>query len=117
MGGPIETVIQIHEVCEPMSGVTPLQEQLDRIEAMLTALMRDRCNARGYHVMDWQPINTAPKDVYVLACDVTHYPDLSWPSAEGPWIARLENGSWRIQLDGQLVHPTHWMPLPSRPPP
>jgi hypothetical protein len=33
-----------------MSGVTPLQEQLDRIEAMLTALMRDRCNARGYHV-------------------------------------------------------------------
>ena len=52
----------------------------------------------------WQPIETAPKDVVVLGC-------------EGNWIGPVmcygDNG-W-IDDEGETCHPTHWMPLPEAP--
>jgi len=66
--------------------------------------------------MDWQPIETAPKDgQYILA-----YPCLAgiplvitWGRVEDyPW-----SGSWRVPLSNKAppYRPTHWVPLPNPP--
>jgi hypothetical protein len=69
-------------------------------------------------IEEWQPIKTAPKDgTTVLAY---------FPTREG-YFARQDvvpihwtewgNGVWENSSSGHKVsdHPTHWMPLPSRP--
>ncbi len=67
------------------------------------------CQA-GAPVMNWQPIETAPKTEDVLLCDDHgHY--------VGGWIAdSLIHGRdcWMIH-GGSAVTPTHWMPLPPLP--
>ena len=56
--------------------------------------------------MEWQPIDTAPKDGRnVLVFDGEPEPYIAW------W--HLTNAEWRAS-DG-AVSPTHWHPLP--PPP
>ena len=69
--------------------------------------------------MDWQPIETAPKDGTVIDLWI-HYPehdrnaraaDVRWNADVGEW----QHGNFHL---GQYMHrptPTHWMPLP--PPP
>lgn len=66
--------------------------------------------------MGWQPIETAPKDgTYFLAFNAALEAD-SWADEERHMIVQWTGrGYWRIALDGQSAHPTHWMPLP--PPP
>ena len=66
----------------------------------------------------WQPISTAPKDgTYVLVA--TGSGDWGDESESNPHIAQYDpgavTGDWRIQLDGQHIDPTHWMPLPAPP--
>lgn len=60
--------------------------------------------------MDWQPIETAPKD---------GTPILGWPGTMNgyPYVVQYSHGLWR-EADGELYHlyePTHWMPLPEPP--
>lgn len=72
---------------------------------------------------EWQPIETAPKDRYILLFRPTAP---NWQRvAEGKWDAQEHNKKprpywscpWRITFnDGDRLHePTHWMPLPSPP--
>ncbi len=64
-------------------------------------------------MMDWQPIETAPKDgskfISAWRCGVSDWqnvsPDTYWWIREGKWIS---------DSDG-LIEPTHWMPLPDPP--
>lgn len=64
-------------------------------------------------MMEWQPIETAPKDgTRLLLCEA----DQPGEPCVGWWIA----GQWRdmgdIGCDGQDDYqPTHWMPLPMKP--
>jgi len=65
--------------------------------------------------MEWQPIETAPKDVEVLV----------YSSDKGITVARYDYGFWGAQLGGRTVYDqyevpefvkaTHWMPLPAPP--
>lgn len=73
--------------------------------------------------MDWQPIETAPKDgsCILLFFGQNHYDPLmdlfdyryvlaSWVAAKNRWLHKDGSGagSWH-------VFPTHWMPLPAPP--
>jgi hypothetical protein len=71
--------------------------------------------------MDWQPIETAPKDAPVLLFGMTN-PDERmvrfkkpvvfsgyWESLDEAWCAH--GSHW----DGPFFQPTHWMPLPAPP--
>jgi hypothetical protein len=68
----------------------------------------------GQNMSDWQPIETAPKNIVALCY---------WPtSAEGYRVAVASNegGFWKIVhnddfLGGPMSDPTHWMPLPEPP--
>lgn len=61
--------------------------------------------------MDWQPIETAPKD----------YQEIITFSSNGITIARWyeENQEWVHQYEllslDAVASPTHWMPLPKPP--
>jgi hypothetical protein len=57
--------------------------------------------------MEWQPIDTAPKDgTEVLLTDGKY-------KRTGYWARRV--GVWSIDAIVALEPPTHWMPLPEPP--
>ena len=66
--------------------------------------------------MEWQPIETAPKDATVLvwsAGDCT----VAQSDGRGGFLA-LADGMPAFHGDGSSavwVHPTHWQPLPAPP--
>ena len=58
----------------------------------------------------WQPIETAPKDEYVILCGYL----------DGPHDPRIKMGYWwtdeqRWKIDGASWRPVYWMPLPPAP--
>ncbi len=58
--------------------------------------------------MEWKPIDTAPTDgTRVLVWDY---------DGEECVIAVWVDYAWRIVDDGAVIPPSHWMPLPPRPP-
>jgi hypothetical protein len=71
-------------------------------------------------MMDWQPIETAPKDgVIVLAVKESTLPwakDFSVARFPYPLKQRWNGGAWEAD-DGHVYEPqpTHWMPLPAPP--
>lgn len=72
----------------------------------------DECNGAGidvkYAQAQWQPIETAPKDVPILA---------AWASDGGVHIVYWSDsygGGW-IGHYPETIEPTHWMPLPAPP--
>lgn len=67
--------------------------------------------------MNWQPIETAPKDCILLLGYLPHpRMDGSRRVYEGRW--HEEQSTW-TSTNGFLIHTgaTHWMPLPSPPEP
>ena len=62
--------------------------------------------------MKWKPIETAPKDG-------THTLGF-WKPIGGLWygddygVTYFDSGVWWVE-DGEVVEPTHWMPLPDPP--
>ena len=73
--------------------------------------------------MEWQPIETAPKDgteilVWAGSCVVVSwrrlngigYPREAWRLVHGAYSSGDE-GDWSNEVE----HPTHWMPLPAPP--
>jgi hypothetical protein len=65
--------------------------------------------------MNWQPIETAPKDgTFILG----YYADRPWLWDIVQWDAGYLGGAWwggGHENDGPLFPPTHWMPLPDPP--
>lgn len=73
--------------------------------------------------MNWQPIETAPKQGHIL---LTNGKVVS----EGGWLSDMDQGAeyegqlgmcgwWALEWnwkEGEGVVPTHWMPLPEPPP-
>lgn len=56
---------------------------------------------------EWQPIETAPKDTYVLLwCD---------EASDVPMVGYFGNRWELAHADGDPFMPTHWMPLPEPP--
>lgn len=79
----------------------------------------------------WQPIETAPRDIEVLVCFVSDYGWQEKPSIYGPVTAKFNGKEWVSSWDDERVicsetwagteykdvefEPTHWMPLPEAP--
>ena len=74
-------------------------------------------------VMDWQPIETAPKD----GTDILVWGSIEMSSRSRPHVGTEDiirvcwsqgGESWvvtSVQADGWVPEPTHWMPLPAPP--
>lgn len=82
--------------------------------------------------MKWQPIETAPKDEFVLlyedgAMRCGRLEGGKWAPAEIPVLVdefgnqivsreiAMTRPGQRLELSGFLYEPTHWMPLPEAP--
>ena len=57
--------------------------------------------------MEWKPIETAPKDGSQVPVWNQYNPNGEWPFM-GVW----DGHAWRIHIDGQIIYPTHWLPIP-----
>lgn len=62
--------------------------------------------------MEWQPIDTAPKDGEVLLLMATHH-QMLYPKPE--MIVGYYDKGWWSNGGHTLSHVTHWMPLPEAP--
>ncbi len=70
--------------------------------------------------MDWQPIETAPRDgteILLWAPDYSHRAGIgAWCDVIGAWsadIGSMEDGV--AVFEGDCDGPSHWMPLPAPP--
>ena len=61
---------------------------------------------------EWKPIETAPKDDKQVPLWNPDNPHGEWPYM-GVWDAIRQ--AWTVHVDGQIIYPTHWMPLPDPP--
>lgn len=75
--------------------------------------------------MEWQPIETAPKDKTIVVFDPNQQTTrvVEWMTAmedgEGAWIYAAKR-AWEEPMKGEAIafyvsSPTHWMPLPEPP--
>ena len=60
--------------------------------------------------MNWQPIETAPKD----GTDVLTYRKAKL-IAVAAWFKTIKGGIWCVTDGCDIDNVTHWMPLPPRP--
>lgn len=71
--------------------------------------------------LDWQPIETAPKDgTHLLVCDASRAYTAFWGFGQNPpTVGHYFAQGWHLSVNHDGEHseitPTHWMPLPSPP--
>lgn len=72
--------------------------------------------------MDWQPIETAPKDgtrIDVWVRGGYRLPDVAWSSSLSGWGRKERRGRGKNSFTVNIVRTgddtTHWMPLPAPP--
>lgn len=67
----------------------------------------------------WQPIETAPKDKFVLLAGPSGYTTIKIVHATGRMCSDYHAGRWIDHANDDLMdwgfEPTHWMPLPKAP--
>ena len=67
----------------------------------------------------WQPIETAPKDQFLLLCGPSGYTTTPMVVTTGRMCSDYHAGRWIDHANDDLTdwgfEPTHWMPLPERP--
>ena len=70
-------------------------------------------------VAEWQPIETAPKDAFVLLAGPSGYTTIKTVFATGRMCSDYHKGRWIDHANDDLTdwgfEPTHWMPLPKAP--
>jgi hypothetical protein len=66
-------------------------------------------------MMEWQPIETAPRDKRILVWSGQEIYAAHWVrnmiTNDEAWIV----AQWGDECDQALVKPTHWLPLPEAP--
>ena len=69
--------------------------------------------------MEWQPIETAPKDKFLLLCGPSGYTTTPIVFTTGRMCSDYHKGRWIDHANDDLTdwgfEPTHWMPLPDAP--
>jgi hypothetical protein len=71
--------------------------------------------------MEWQPIETAPKDGSLILCgNKMEIAIASWSTSA--WVSKKQDdgsyGAWLVfdaRSDSETISPSHWMPLPDPP--
>jgi hypothetical protein len=70
-------------------------------------------------MMMWQPIETAPKDQFLLLCGPSGYTTTPMVVTSGRMCSDYHAGRWIDHANDDLTEwgfePTHWMPLPDLP--
>ena len=70
-------------------------------------------------MMVWQPIETAPKDHFLLLCGPSGYTTTPLVFTTGRMCSDYHAGRWIDHANDDLsdwgFEPTHWMPLPDPP--
>jgi hypothetical protein len=73
-------------------------------------------------MMEWQPIETAPKDRNILVCEadgkvsVASHTLQHFPRAKPSWVGMCRDEFVFDEAEGMIwFEPTHWMPLPEPP--
>ena len=68
---------------------------------------------------EWQPIETAPKDEFVLLAGPSGYTTIETVFTTGRMCSNYHTGRWIDHANDDLMDwgfsPTHWMPLPKPP--
>jgi len=68
----------------------------------------------------WMPIESAPRGKSILVCREDYGGQLRLPGST-PQVANFAHsrweqiGKWLSVIDGSLIYPTHWQPLPEPP--
>lgn len=69
--------------------------------------------------MEWQPIETAPKDKFLLLLGPSGYTTTPFVCTTGRMCTNYHVGRWIDHANDDLTdwgfEPTHWMPLPAPP--
>lgn len=69
--------------------------------------------------MRWQPIDTAPKDKFVLLCGPSGYATIPYVVTTGIIHSDYREGRWIDHTNDDLLDggfkPTHWMLIPELP--
>lgn len=65
-----------------------------------------RITKRTHEMIDWQPIETAPKDRAPLIL----FTQGSTPHTGSYWVGAWE-GYWMEDVECREIHPTHWCAL------
>lgn len=72
-------------------------------------------------VPQWMPIESAPKDVYVLVACPSGYTTTEWVFTTAIMCTDYKRGRWIDHANDDLsdwgMVPAHWMPLPAAPQP
>ena len=67
----------------------------------------------------WQPIETAPRDQFLLLCGPSGYTTTPMVVTTGRMCSDYHAGRWIAHANDDLAdlgfEPTHWMPLPDLP--
>ncbi len=59
---------------------------------------------------EWQPIKTAPHDEYILVC-CPHVIG-GYTVFQGCWYHCDDSDEGWVDMSGNEISPTHWMPIP-----
>ena len=109
--------------------LTAAQEEIKRMkrERLLTAdaiesmhaSHKDQLAKAEQRVAEWQPIETAPKDAFVLLAGPSGYTTIKTVFATGRMCSDYHKGRWIDHANDDLTdwgfEPTHWIPLPTPP--
>lgn len=68
-------------------------------------------------MMDWQPIETAPKDGRLILMATSPYEKVGTPTWSGMYCAywNEQDDEWHFHREGIVRNPVHWMDLPAPP--
>lgn len=70
-------------------------------------------------LLQWRPIETAPKGVFLLLCCPSGYKTTEFVYTTGIMHSDYKQGRWVDHADDDLsdwgMEPTHWMELPTPP--
>lgn len=95
------------ELCRQLASA---QLDNDQLRAELAALKAEN---------EWQPIETAPKDEFVLLAGPSGYTTIETVFTTGRMCSDYHAGRWIDHANDDLTdwgfNPTHWMPLPKPP--
>ena len=105
---------ELREICaaidDPASDLTlTTVECIKKLKVENEGLKRDQ----------WQPIETAPKDEFVLLAGPSGYTTIETIFTTGRMCSDYHAGHWIDHANDDLMdwgfNPTHWMPLPKPP--
>lgn len=78
-----------------------------------TEYVKDQYISHLQEKLRWQPIDTAPKNEVIWACDAVRGYDGKVMYAGGEWMC-INFNQFGMDIG---FYPTHWMPLPTLPKP